>query len=609
MTDLRCALLLAGLLALAPAQSIFDAPTPPGMPTSGIDSEIFSTTDAVALAGPGQIHRWVGLPGTPSHGAIYPTGALAMAGCGTPSSTGDCENLWSRLSDTMAGYRSVGPDLVAGSPDDELILVVGLPRNIYLAPTGITGVGDAWTPVNPTTAVQVDVAQQELRVLRFSPAGITLQTVTSPFAFDDRGWGRISEDAFVILGPGSDLTPATADDLALVLGGLSSGTAILTPYALPSGTEPVDFVVTETGVPCCLTPYGPVQGGPFGPAQTQLLLTFLRFQGGSLASDTLVASPPVYGFPLDYSIESRVGDTVIATIHDDMGPGDARSLVAGVSTTPTEIGGWYDDWNWGGFSRQVSETEVVHAFAFGLEGFTLHRYFPGGFDSFAANVPGASFNHLTAFKPRGDTLLVAADDFYAPHNTTLFIVNHLWAGNDLTTLTAAGTLNSYAPIPMGPGMVGLRSSSQPYGASFDNLRMVTFPTAQIVAPGVASGLAAPVDFAAIPATPVLGTPQVLQVTYPAAWNASAFLAVSLTLQSQPVPLTAPFASGSQLQLGLDGLLPELSPLNPGPGQAQLTIDPWGLVGMISGRPFYLQAAVLDGLGTVHLGPALMIVFH
>ena len=106
-----------------------------------------------------------------------------------------------------------------------------------------------------------------------------------------------------------------------------------------------------------------------------------------------------------------------------------------------------------------------------------------------------------------------------------------------------------------------------------------------------------------------GTPQVLQVTYPPSWTASVLLAVSLTRQSQPVPLTAPFAAGSQLQLGLEGLLPALIPMPATAGLAQLTVDPWNQVGVISGRPFYLQAAVFDGLGAAHLSPLSMIIFH
>lgn len=595
---LRCALLASVVLSVAPAQTIYDIPVPLGTPDS--DCLAFSGPGSFALVWPYLgVHRWVGLPGAPSHLAIPLTGPLAA----TDSAF--------RLNDTMAAYPSAGPDMLGGTADDALVLIAGLPETPTVIPTAITDFAGGYqrrrTLINANTVIESDLSAQLFRILRFDATGATIEILPSPVPFDHRGWGRVSDDALMLLGPGPDAVAQTGDDFVVLVQGLACGQPWVSGHPLPAGTVPARFAVTESGVGCCVQPAG----------LCQVLLTFVRTGAPLLSFDTLTLTLPTVGtgtwipatcYLGTSFVVAGIGDSVMTGVDLEIGPDFGRStaLVTDVSATPSVIGTWTTN-GMSGWSQQIGECEIAEFQCCSSGSFAVTRYFSGGSESLPpATIAEPEF----LLKPRPETLVRISEGFPGSYQLTteIEIIDDLWDTNVSTTLTLPG--HPHTPVMLGPGMLAWTTDLPTGSGSPDLLRVLTLPTARQISPGVSAGFPALVNLVASPALPVPGTPETIQVTWPASWNAMAALAISTGREESAQALGPPFAPGTLRHLDLDGLSPELLPLSAVGGVAQIAIDPWGApatLDLIAGHDFYLQAAVYDGSGSYHLSSAAMLI--
>ncbi|MAE96547.1 MAG: hypothetical protein CL910_18015 [Deltaproteobacteria bacterium] len=585
------------LCAASPAQLAFDIPVPAGMPAV-LGGPAFSDEGALAVCGGGRIDVWTGLLDAPVHEFVVPTGPQAMIG------------RWYRLADHRAVYRARGIDGTPGTLDDPLMLVTNLPAAPLLVDTGLRGVSADWIPVNEAAAVRVQGST--FQVLRHANGTASIETVPSPspaIVGPQYGFGTLDRRSFAVLGTGGDAQAGTNDDLVLVLSGLDGSTSTVSTIALPAGSAPAGFLVTESGVavmwramtlPTVRFTFG--RDLPTNPAFTSL--------------DVTPPASPSPGTSPSFGARRVPGDAIVAYCQDDLGPGEGRTLVNDVSTTAVAVGGWYDDWNGGCTSSVVSGTEHVRYCATGGLSFnyanleagvshTVNQPFDG--NVLVEDMPGRSLvtfstapSWITGSGPVATTTVFP--DAHTPALAQTFTTAGRWAGDGYD---ASGAYWSPRIVRINEGLVaGFVSSTG--GSQIDVLRLISVPSMSILGSGSSAGEAHLELTSGMPGAS--SSVVALELSTPVGWDTAAWVFIGLGSAQVPIPLPTPaFAAGSFLYLD-PGAIALSIPVSLDPnGVGGVAFDISGIESLIAGQVFDVQGLVADANGVAHVSEALELV--
>lgn len=560
---------LAAMLLLAgatPAQRVIDHDFPAPLQISA-GGDLFSDGSTLAFADAGVITVVAGLPAAAAVTTTSPAGPLAM-----PSS-------WRRLSPTVAVYRAVGGDLMAGTPDDPLVLVTGLPGNPTLVPTAITGVDAAFAPVNETTAVRASSQLDAFEVLRHGPAGATLATIPSTTALHGSAHfaqGAVSGDAYAVWGTGTDLAPGTPDDILVLLTGLHGALTEFQVSAIPAPAPSIEgFVVTPSGAVVCWEI-------PSTHALTLHIGSDLS-TAPNFDSITVPFPPGVFpGWALDHGVRAAPGDSVLVWWNDDAGPGRYSCFVLGLSTLPVVTPLWSDNFEFSILSTVVGEGEIVTDHMHDLNGpavFTRWALPGAGSQTLGSGAGRALAYHRLSpgglvrmgEMPGVDTRAAVTTGLPGPGTTTLF--------------TAPGVATVRSDL-IGPGLVawfrGPSASSNP-----TELAVITVPTFDTVGTGLPGG-PSPLELTLLPAAPMAGPLEARTWIDPLAYGGSPAATFLLFSSGIAAPTSLP---GTPFRTHLDpaGLSPDILELVQTGPEGVLVVDASPLL-PFAGIPVYVQAA-------------------
>ena len=599
VTPIRATALLFGLFLTAsiPAQVVADVPLPPGLPQV-FEGPAFAKPAALALFGGEAVHVWTGLPEAPHHTRLDLGGAYRPV------------ERWYRLDQGTAAYLAAGADHLAGTADDRLVLVTGLPAAPQVILTTVTGSASTWVAVNESVAVRPVPALQAFEILDHGAATPTIEMLPSPapLASDPAfGWGALDADGVIGLGCGGDLAAGTADDQLVRVTGLAGANRVVEAFALPAGTQARGFVVTPTGCGAWWEDAG----------LPRMSVTMVTVDAGQPVFSSRFVTPPAqpdpFG-PIACGVRATDDGLLLAWCHDDVGPGQAFALIADPGPLATVVGTWLDDWNGGESSEVVRGAEVAEITGLDPSGFTYTRHAGAATRTFRQELPWDEI----AFRRTGSGTLVALSQGLGQplqDSARALVITDLWGQHLEMTLVASGRWcgggsglsgqEQARIVELMPGRLAF--FLDPHGGTTPSvMRVLMVPDAPLFPPSSEGVGAVRLSIVRQPG-PAPDT-MVLTCTVPATWQQPLAWIVATVAARPPLALPQPpFGAGSFLRVD-PGTLLGLLPMPMGPGFGQLSLSRAPLASILGGVTVWTQPLVHDGAGTWYLGNLVGIGF-